>query len=173
MAYIGFKLSNTKRIFLALSVILPFLFYCLYYYGHMLKNAPYRFVEFDSMSIQYGDRDSLLNKYDSKTGNYQYLNNRDSLVKKHLHLNQKDLLYLHRKAADLGFWDFPSDETGDSVKTGPKPTRYIIEFKYKRKSKKVIYDANFFGDQRLIDANQSLIKEIMQVIAGEEGVDKK
>jgi hypothetical protein len=165
--------SRSKKIFLALSVILPFLFYCLYYYGHMLKNAPYKFTEFESMSIQYGDRDSLLNKYDSKTGNYQYLNNRDSLVKKHLLLTKDDLLYLHRKAADLGFWDFPEDETGDSVKKGPQPLRYIIEFKYKRKSKKVVFDEDFDGDPRLIDANQRVIKEIMQVLNREEQNEKK
>ncbi|MCC8425932.1 hypothetical protein [Mucilaginibacter sp. UR6-11] len=139
----------------------------------MLKNAPYKFTEFDSMNIQYGNRDSLINKYDSKTGNYQYLNNRDSLVKKHLHLNQKDLLYLHRKAADLGFWDFPANETGDSLKNGPQPLRYIIEFKYKRKSKKVVFDANFNGDPRLVDANQRLIKEITQVLETEEANQKK
>ena len=167
-------ISRSKRIFLAASVILPFLFYCLYYYNHMLKNAPYRFTEFDSMSIQYGNRDSLLNKFNSKTGDYQYLNNRDSLVKMHLRLNDKDLLYLHRKAADLGFWDFPEDETGDSVKAGgQQPVRYIIEFKYKRKSKKVVYDSNFVGDQRLIDANQGLIKEILQVLTQEESNQKK
>jgi hypothetical protein len=139
----------------------------------MLKNAPYKFTEFESMSIQYGDRDSLLNKYDSKTGNYQYLNNRDSLVKKHLLLTKDDLLYLHRKAADLGFWDFPEDETGDSVKKGPQPLRYIIEFKYKRKSKKVVFDEDFDGDPRLIDANQRVIKEIMQVLNREEQNEKK
>jgi len=167
-------ISRSKRIFLAASVILPFLFYCLYYYNHMLKNAPYRFTEFDSMSIQYGNRDSLLNKFNSKTGDYQYLNNRDSLVKMHLRLNDKDLLYLHRKAADLGFWDFPEDETGDSVKKSEQqPVRYIIEFKYKRKSKKVVYDSNFVGDQRLIDANQGLIKEILQVLTQEESNQKK
>jgi hypothetical protein len=139
----------------------------------MLKNAPYKFTEFESMSIQYGDRDSLLNKYDSKTGNYQYLNNRDSLVKKHLLLTKDDLLYLHRKAADLGFWDFPEDETGDSVKKGPQPLRYIIEYKYKRKSKKVVFDEDFDGDPRLIDANQRVIKEIMQVLNREEQNEKK
>ena len=166
-------ISRSKKIFLALSVILPFLFYCLYYYGHMLKNAPYKFTEFESMSIQYGDRDSLLNKFDSKTGNYQYLNSRDSLIKKRLHLPKDDLLYLHRKAADLGFWDFPENEAGDSVKTGQQPVRYIIEFKYQRKSKRVIYDSNFEGDPRLIDANQRLIKEIMQVLNQEEQNEKK
>jgi len=139
----------------------------------MLKNAPYKFTEFESMSIQYGDRDSLLNKFDSKTGNYQYLNSRDSLIKKRLHLPKDDLLYLHRKAADLGFWDFPENEAGDSVKTGQQPVRYIIEFKYQRKSKRVIYDSNFEGDPRLIDANQRLIKEIMQVLNQEEQNEKK
>ena len=166
-------LNRSKKIFLALSIIVPFLFYCLYYYGMVLKNAPYKFTEFDSIVFQYGDRDSLVNKFNSKTGDYQYLNRKDSLVKMHLHLNQKDLLYLHRKAADLGFWDFPADETGDTVKTDPKPARYVIEFNYKRKSKKVVFDANFIGDPRLVDANQRLIKEIMQVLADEEGAQKK
>src|ERR1700761_4033487 len=133
MPYIGFKLSNAKRIFLALSIVVPFLFYCLYYYGMILKNAPYRFTDFDSIVIQYGDRDSMVNKFNSKTGEYQYVNTRDSLVKTHLRLDKDDLLYLHRKAADLGFWDFPSEEIGDSVKTGPKPPRYIIQFNYKHK----------------------------------------
>ncbi|MDB5030672.1 hypothetical protein [Mucilaginibacter sp.] len=173
MAYIGFKLSNPKRIFLVLSIVLPFLFYCLYYYHHMLKNAPYRFTDFDSISIQYGTRDSLLNKYDSKTGNYQYLNNHDSLVKIHLLLTNKDLLYLHHKAAELGFWDFPENETGDTVKTGKQPVRYIIEYKYKHKRKKVVFDENFDGDPRLIDANRGLIKEINQVLNREEGDQKK
>jgi hypothetical protein len=166
-------LTRGKRIFLAMSIILPFLFYCIYYYGMMLKNAPYKFVEFESMSIQYGERGNLVNKYDSKTAEYQYLDRRDSLVKKKLVLNNDDLLYLHRKAADLGFWDFPEDETGDSIKTGNKPPRYIIEFKYQRKSKKVVFDSNFYGDQRLVDANQRLVKEILQVLAREESNQKK
>lgn len=173
MAYIGFNISNSKRIFLALSVIVPFLFYCLYYYNHMLKNAPYRFSEFESMSIQYGERDSLVNKYDSKTGDYQYLNRADSLVKMKLPLSKDDLLYLHRKAADLGFWDFPVDETGDSIKTGKKPVRYIIEFKYKRKSKRVVFDENFDGNIRLVDANEGVIKEIMEVLNRAEANQKK
>ena len=102
----------------------------------MLKNAPYKFSEFKSLSIQYGERDSLLNKYDSRTADYRYLNKNDSLIKKHLRLTNDDLLYLHRKAAEIGFWDFPEDETGDSVKTGPKPPRYIIEFNYQRQKQK-------------------------------------
>src|SRR6187402_3060585 len=128
--------NRGKKIFLILSIIVPFLMYCVYYYGMMVKNAPYKFVEFDSIVFQYGTGDSLVNKYNSKTGEYQYINKHDSLVKMHLRLTKDDLLYLHRKAADLGFWDFPSSELGDTAsRAGVKPPRYLIEFNYKRKSK--------------------------------------
>ena len=166
--------NKAKKIFLLLSITVPFFLYCVYYYGMMVKNAPYKFVEFDSIVFQYGDRDSMLNKYNSKTGDYQYINKHDSIVKMHLRLTKDDLLYLHRKAADLGFWDFPSSEIGDTVKgAGPKPPRYYIEFNYKRKSKKVIYDANFAGDPRLKDANERLIHEITNVLNEEESKQKK
>ena len=166
--------NRGKKIFLLLSIVVPFLFYCVYYYGMMVKNAPYKFAEFDSIVFQYGNRDSLLNKYNSKTGDYQFINTHDSLVKMHLRLTKDDLLYLHRKAADLGFWDFPSSEVGDTVTTpGPKPPRYIIEFKYKRKSKRVVFDANFDGDPKLVDANERLIKEITTVLNDEEKKQKK
>src|SRR4051812_11040415 len=100
--------DRSKKIFLTICIVVPFLGYCIYYYSHMIKNAPYKFTEFDSFSIQYGPGDSLINKYDSKTGNYQYVNTHDSVIKMHLKLTRLELLYLHRKASELGFWDFPS-----------------------------------------------------------------
>ncbi|RYZ94477.1 MAG: hypothetical protein EOP47_27765, partial [Sphingobacteriaceae bacterium] len=86
---------KSKKIFLALSVIVPFLFYCLYYYGMMVSNAPYKFNEFQYIVFEYGMGDSLVNKYNSKTHDYQYVNASDKLVKTKLKLNKDDLLYLH------------------------------------------------------------------------------
>lgn len=149
---------KSKKIFIILSVTVPFLLYCLYYYGMMVKNAPYKFSEFQYMQIEFGYRDSLLNKYDSKTGDYQYLNRKDSVVKMKMHLTNDDLLYLHRKAADLGYWDFPAKELSeDSTVHAP---RYIITFSYKRKTKRIVFDANYNGPEKLVDANERLIKEI-------------
>ncbi|QKJ29320.1 hypothetical protein HQ865_05970 [Mucilaginibacter mali] len=157
--------NKNKKIFLIASVTIPFLLYSIYYYGIMVKNAPYKFSEFDHISFQYGTGDSLLNKFESKSGNYQYVDDRDSVKKMYLRLSSNDLLYLHRKAADLGFWNFPSDETNPyKKKTGPKSLRYIIEFGYKRKTKRVVFDAAFDGDARLKDANVRLIKEIQHVL---------
>ena len=160
------SVNRSKKIFLLLCITVPFLLYCVYYYGMMIKNAPYKFSEFESMQFQYGYGDSLVNKYDSKTGAYQYLNKRDSLVKRTVHLRTEDLLFLHRKAADLGFWDFPTNEVNDSSKG--KSVRYFIEFKYKRKTKKVLFDEAFDGNDKLKDANERLIREIQKVLTAAE-----
>jgi len=167
--------DKAKKVFLLLTIVVPFLLYCIYYYTRMLKNAPYKFTEFTSFTIKYGTGDSLVNQYDSKTGNYQYLNKRDSLVKMNMLLSKTDLLYLHRKAADLGFWDFPVKELNPDTTglMGQKPVRYDIEFNYQRKSKKVMFDQNFNGDPKLKDANQQLITEIMHVLSDAEDKQKK
>jgi hypothetical protein len=162
--------SRFKKIFLIASVIIPFLLYSLYYYGMMVKNAPYKFSEFQSMRFEYGFKDSLLNKYDSHTGNYQYVTTRDSVIKMHLKLTKDDMLYLHRKAAELGFWDFPANETYVGKRHSP---RYVMEFKYARKTKRVVFDAAFDGNEKLVDANERLIKEIQRVLSDAERREKK
>ena len=167
--------SKAKKIFLALSVIVPFLVYCVYYYGMVFKNAPYKFTEFKSIVFQYGDRDSMINKFNSATGEYQYVNKHDSLIKMHLLLTKTQLLYLHRKASNLGYWNFPEDERNNDTTNlrGVKPPRYLIEFNYQRKSKKVTYDANYLGPQKLVEANQILISEIQKILVEAEARQKK
>lgn len=164
----------TRKIFFTMTIIVPFVAYCVYYYAGVFKNAPYKFTEFVSIDFQYGPGDSLINKFNSRTGKYQYVDAHDSLVKMDLHLPKEELLYLHRKAAMLGFWDFPEVEMGDTTirRNGMRPPRYLIEFKYKRKTKRVLYDASFNGDAKLKDANEQLIKEINKVLHEEEGKEK-
>jgi hypothetical protein len=125
----------------------------------MVKNAPYKFSEFKSLTIKYGVTDSLVNQYDSKTGAYQYLNKEDSLIKKSVKLSKDDLLVLHRRAAQLGFWNFPS-QIVNGEDSSKKSLQYVVEFNYERKSKKVIFDTNFNGDPKLKDAARRLIEEI-------------
>jgi hypothetical protein len=154
--------TRSKKIFLLMSIVVPFLLYCVYYYGMMIKNAPYKFSEFQSIRFEYGYGDTLNNIYDSKTGEYQFVNRKDSIVKIKMKLSKDDLLYLHRKAADLGFWDFPANELNPDVK-GRVP-RYVIQFNYLRKTKKVMYDASYNGADKLKDANDRLIIEIKKIL---------
>ncbi|MGV3509185.1 MAG: hypothetical protein ACO1N7_07845 [Sphingobacteriaceae bacterium] len=153
-----------KKIFLALSIIVPFLLYCFYYYGMMVKNAPYKFSEFESLTFKYGIGDSLVNQYNSKTAIYQYVNDKDSLIRKKVKLTKDDLLILHRRAAQLGFWDFPSQIVNQEESGTKKAPHYYIEFKYQRKTKKVLFSLDYNGDPKLKDAVRRLIEETSNTI---------
>lgn len=154
-----------KKIFLAICIITPFLLYTVYYYSIMVKNAPYRFSDFESITFRYGLGDSLVNSYDSKTGIYQYVNTRDSLISTKVKLRKDDLLYLHRKAAELGFWNFPEEiKNKNDSNPGRNTPHYYIEFKYKDKTKHVLYDASYNEEPKLGDAAKSLITEVGNMI---------
>ena len=161
--------DKSKKIFFALTIVVPILAYCFYYYGMMVKNAPYRFADFQYLRFEYGLNDSLVNKYNSKTGAYQYTTKSGKLKQLNMQLSKDNLLYLHRKAADLGFCNFP--EVEKNTETSNKETKtmhYLIEFVYKDKIKKVLFDQDFDGDVQLKDANMRLIKEIQSVLDEQE-----
>ncbi|HEY0771965.1 MAG TPA: hypothetical protein VGD31_16680 [Sphingobacteriaceae bacterium] len=154
-----------KKWFLAICIAVPFLVYCVYYYGIMIKNAPYKFSEFESLTLKYGLGTDLVNQYNSKTGEYQYLNERDSLIKTKVKLTKDDLLYLHRKAADLGFWNFPEKIEGRPDPKHPVNTpHYYLEYKYERKDKHMLFDLNYSDDPKLHTAAKTLIDEVSKTI---------
>jgi hypothetical protein len=145
------------------------------YLGHLFRAEPYDFSDLKSMVFKYGVKDSLLNRYDSSTGEYDYLDRRDSLVKTHLNLTRNDLIYLHRKATELGFWEYPVNEVNnDTTNTnGEKPAEYVIQFNYRQKSKTVTFSANYDGPAELVKENLELIGEIEMVLKGAEQRSKK
>lgn len=161
--------DRSKKIFLGLSIVVPFMLYCVYYYAHVIGNAPYKFTEFVSLDFKYGLGNNLNNIYDSKTGRYQYVNNHDSLVVKTVFLNKDDLLYLHGKAAELGFWDFPTEILSDSAERNGRPSmHYDVAFHYQRKSKEVLIDEAYDRDLRLRDAAMQMVKQIQSRLADAE-----
>ena len=165
--------ERTKKIFLAICIITPFLLYCVYYYSIMVKNAPYRFADFESITFKYGLGDSLVNQFNSKTGEFQYVNERDSIIRTHVKMRKDDLLYLHRKAAETGFWNFPEVLENKSAKAQKiKSPHYYIEYKYKDKSKHVLYDAAYSENKKLGDAARQLTKEISSMISDVEDRQK-
>jgi len=156
--------DRTKRIFLAVCIIFPFLLYCFYYYSQMFKNAPFRFADFESIVLKYGDGDDLINQFDSETGLYRFVNTQDSLVVDTVRLRKDDVQYLHGKATQLGFWNLPDDMTsGEPDETKPV-ARFYLQFNYKEKSKEVTLDADFNGNTKMRDAAKTMIDEAMRVV---------
>jgi hypothetical protein len=136
--------NRGKKIFLALTIVVPFLIYCVVYYRPMFRNAPYKLKEFESIDFKWGMGNNLENSYNSATGDYQYVNAQDSVIKTNVKLRKDDILYLHSKANELGFFNFPEliANPGTNVDSS-KVLRYVMQFNYKKKSKQVIYITDF------------------------------
>lgn len=136
--------TRAKKIFLALTIVVPFLIYCVVYYTPMLRNAPYKLKEFESLEFKWGMGNNLENTYNSATGDYQYVDAKDSVIHTNVKLRENDILYLHSKASELGFWNFPDliANQGTDLKTDTVP-RYVMKFNYKKKSKTVTYLADY------------------------------
>ena len=133
----------------------------------MIKNAPFRYADFESIEITYGVPGEMVNKYNSKTQEYQYLTKDNQLIKDTLKMRDDDLLYLHRKAMELGFWNVDDDMTTprkDSL-DGKDIPRYILKYTYKEKSKEVTLDADYPGVVKMKDAAKSTIDAVMTMIA--------
>ncbi len=110
----------------------------------MIKNAPFKSTEFVSIQYKWGVGEVLENSYDSATGDYQYLDAKDSLVKTKVKLRKNDIIYLHNKANELGLWNFPDVIANRGADlTSNKVLRYELKFNYKRKSKKVIIMSDY------------------------------
>jgi len=131
----------------------------------MISNAPYRSYELESIVLKYGEGDNLINQFDSRSGVYQYLNTSDSLVSTQVRLNKDDFIYIHHKAAALGFWNLPDDMTQTDGTVDPSnAVRYFLEFNYKEKTKSVLLDVNYNGNPKMNDAAKSLIEEVQRLL---------
>ncbi|WP_443946844.1 hypothetical protein ACJVDH_06985 [Pedobacter sp. AW1-32] len=155
--------SRGKKIFLALTIVVPFIIYCYFYYKPILQNAPFRKDDFVSMQFKWGTKDTLENQYDSTTGHYQYVNSQDSVIHKKMFLKSDDVLYMHSKANEIGLWNFPDTIGRKSAKSMSIP-RYDITFNYKKKSKHVVVYGDFDGNPKLMDAAVQMRKVIQETL---------
>jgi len=155
--------NKGKKIFLALSIIVPMIIYCYIYYKPIIQNAPFRKNDFVSMQFSWGVKDTLENHYNSVTGDYQYVNAQDSTVKKQVFLKSDDILFMHSKANEIGLWNFPDTIGKKSAKSMAVP-RYDMTFNYKEKSKHVVLYGDFDGNPKLLDAAVQMRKVIEETI---------
>ncbi len=158
---------KSKKIFLIICITIPFLVYCFVYYSSMIKNAPFRFADFESIEITYGTPNEMVNTYNSKTQHYQYLTKDNKLIRDTLKMRNDDLLYLHRKAQELGFWNVDDDMTTPrkNAEEGKDIPRFVLKYTYKEKSKEVTLDADYPGNPKMKDAAKSTIDAVMTMIA--------
>jgi len=151
--------SRGKKIFLAITIIVPMIIYCYIYYKPIIQNALFRKADFVSMEYKWGVKDTLENSYNSATGEYRYVTKSDSTIRKKIFLKSDDILYMHAKANEIGLWNFPDTIGKKSPKSMAVP-RYDLLFKYKEKSKHVVIYGDFDGNPKLLDAAVQMRKVI-------------
>lgn len=165
--------SRGKKIFLMLSIVVPFLIYCIVYYAPIIRNAPFKAKEFVSLEYKWGTGNRLENSYNSATGEYRYLNDKDSLVIKHVELNARDKKFLDSNADEQGFWNLPDVvANNENDLQHAKALRYFMKFNYQTKSKEVTYLSNYDGNPRMKDAAVQMQKIIEQSITEAEERNK-
>ena len=158
-----------KKLFIFFSVIVPFLIYAIVYYRPIISNAPFKAKEFVSLEYKWGIGTNLENSYNSATGEYRYLNDKDSIIIKNIPLSQKDKKFLDSNADEQGFWNLPNviaNSEGDL--NSPQMLRYFIKFNYETKSKEVTYFPNFDGNQKMKSAAAQMQKIIEQYLNDQE-----
>lgn len=166
--------SRGKKIFLISTVVIPFLIYAIVYYAPIIRNAPFKAKEFVSLEYKWGAGDSLVNSYNSATGEYKYLNDKDSLVSTKIMLSARDKKFLDSTADEQGFWNLPTVvANSENDLKNAKVLRYFIKFNYQKKSKEVTYLSNFEGNPRMQGAASQMQKVIEQTLIDAEERAKK
>lgn len=156
--------NRAKKLFIFFSVIVPFLIYAVIYYAPIIRNAPFKAKEFVSVKYKWGAGKNFENSYNSATGEYRYIDNRDSLIIKHLQLTPRDKKFLDSNADEQGFWNLPSVVANNESDLQSNALRYFMEFEYQKKTKTVTYFPNFNGNSRMKSAAAQMQKIIEQVI---------
>lgn len=166
--------SRGKKIFLASTIIIPFLIYAIVYYAPIIRNAPFKAKEFVSLEYKWGIGNNLENSYNSATGEYKYYNRNDSLIVTKLMLNERDKKFLDSNADEQGFWNLPDIVANTEADVqNSKALRYFMKFNYETKSKEVTYLSDFNGNPRMRGAAAQMQKVIEQKLVDLEERSKE
>ena len=135
------------------------------YYLLNLKKGPYPASEFVYLSYKWGVGDTLVNSYNSATGEYQYLNNKDSLIKTNVKLHANNIIFLHSKANELNFWNLPTViANANADLKSHNVLRFEIVFNYENNNKKITYYTNYTDNMEIATTARALQKVIEQTI---------
>lgn len=154
-----------KNLSLIATVVIIFTIAIGGYYLINLGKGRYPAAEFISVAYKWGVGKTLVNSYDSATGNYQYLDTRDSLIKTNIKLRANNIIFIHSKANELNLWQLPNIIANKNADLkSDKILRYEITFSYEKESKHIIYLVNYDENPSIALATDELQKIIKKTI---------
>ncbi len=154
------KLKFTLKIISVLFIAIVGGFYIM-----KLRSGGKRAVSFVSLTYKWGVGDSLQNSYDSKSGNYQFLDQKDQLIKEKFLLRTNNVIYLHSKINEQDLLNVP--DTIANVNANLKDStvlRYEFKFVYDDMTKHIIYMTNYDKDPLIQTKASAMQKYVQQMI---------
>ncbi len=135
------------------------------FYIMKLRSGGKRAVSFVSLNYQWGVGDTLQNSYNSQTGNYQYVDKSDHLIKKNFKLRTNNVIYLHSKINEQDLLNLPDTiaNVGANLKDSTV-LRYEFTFVYDDMTKHIIFLTNYDGDPTILSKVGALQKFVEQIV---------
>ena len=139
------------------------------YYIMKMRSGGKKAASFVSLSYKWGVGDTLYNSYDSKTGHYQFIDQREQLIKENFKLRTNNVIFLHSKINEQDLLNIPDTVANDQANLkDPKVLRYEFKFVYDDTTKNVIYLTNYDKEPTIANKALQLQKVVQQVIAEAE-----
>jgi hypothetical protein len=161
--------SRGKKIFIFFTVVVPFLVYCVIYYQEKFRYANFKAKDFVSFEYKWGTEKELENSYNSTTGEFNYHDAQDSLIRTTVKLTDRDFKNLDSVADVQGFWNLPDVLANvEADVSNPKILRYEMKFIYKDATKSVLLLSNYNRNDRMRGAAAQMQKVIEQLIIDTE-----
>ncbi len=139
------------------------------YYIMKVRSGCKRAAAFVSLTYKWGVGDTLQNSYNSKTGEYQFLDQRDQLVKENFKLRTNNVIFMHSKINEQDLLNIPDTvaNVGFDLKD-TKVLRYEFSFVYEDTTKNIVYFTNYDKDPIIRNKAMGLQKVVQQVITEAE-----
>ena len=135
------------------------------FYIMKLRSGGKRAVSFVSLNYQWGVGDTLQNSYNSQTGNYQYVDKSDQLIKKNFKLRTNNVIFLHSKINEQDLLNLPDTiaNVGANLKDSTV-LRYEFTFVYDDMTKHIVFLTNYDGDPTILSKAGALQKFVQQIV---------
>lgn len=139
------------------------------YYIMKVRSGGRKAAAFVSLNYKWGVGDTLQNSYNSKTGEYQFLDQNDKLIKEKFLLRTNNVIFMHSKINEQDLLNIPDTvaNTLANIKD-PKVLRYEFNFVYDDTTKNIIYLTNYDKDPSIGAKANALQKLVQQVITEAE-----
>jgi hypothetical protein len=155
--------AQTKNVLKIAAVVI--IAGALGFYISKIRGGGREAASFVSLNYSWGVGDTLQNFYDSQSGDYQFVNQRDSLIKENFRLRINNIIYLYSKMREGDLLSIPDTVANSAEDLNNKELlRYEFDFVYDDTTRKIVYISNYDKDPEIAQKASGLQKLVEQIV---------